>query len=310
MDPGSLGMMLRLPYPWPPNKVIEVISIKSGPAARVLINQRGQIVLCIPQQGQEDIVVYSQPLDVRGSGLAILSIRWSDELVDFRINEKPIPIASGSDEIIIVDTVEATESEIYTPLYQGIDPRFGKTENEQLFLHTLIDIEAKYLSQIPYQLIRSSAMLRQLFLDESPLVYQVNRNYSIRLQFYSGTYQTSPPDIEIENIYYWLTPEIGFGRRDPPPLVNLEKFLKSPCLLNGTTYVASVADVIKICANVMGGVHLGSPKSEVDKALMHLDDSSIAFGSKPSLVTISGIIRVSLHALKPLVDAMLASEQP
>ena len=55
---------------------------------------------------------------------------------------------------------------------------------DQLFLKTLSDLERRTGSEASeYDVLRSSALLRQLLLDGSPLVHQVNRHRRLTLVF-------------------------------------------------------------------------------------------------------------------------------
>jgi hypothetical protein len=57
-------------------------------------------------------------------------------------------------------------------------------DRRSLFLKTCADLQVKLESQDAYELLRSSALIRQLFLDEgSSLVDQVNRSARVRLTF-------------------------------------------------------------------------------------------------------------------------------
>jgi hypothetical protein len=88
--------------------------------------------------------------------------------------------------------------------------------------------------------------------------------------------------------------------------VNLEGFLKAPCLrLEGKT--ATVRDLIKACANVKGGVHLGRARTSEEDLVLDWDRAFRVIGEEPSLVAIAGVCRVGLSGIEPLVRAITGS---
>jgi len=72
-------------------------------------------------------------------------------------------------------------------------------------------------------------------------------------------------------------------------------------LSNGKEY--SIKDIILYEANVMGGVHAGSPESEKDEILKKLEGLFVG-GYRPSLRQLKAIARVVLKALKPLRESI------
>ena len=57
------------------------------------------------------------------------------------------------------------------------------SQQEQLFIRTIEDLEKRIIDNDPYEILGASALIRKLFLDDNPLVNQVNRKYKIKLQF-------------------------------------------------------------------------------------------------------------------------------
>jgi hypothetical protein len=90
---------------------------------------------------------------------------------------------------------------------------------------------------------------------------------------------------------------------DPSPFAGaqrvtrtLDQFLAAPCLRwNGAD--ASVKDLIRACANVKGGVHLGKAKIAEEQALLDWDEVFSVIGEEPSLRALAGVCRVTLVGL-------------
>lgn len=57
------------------------------------------------------------------------------------------------------------------------------TETERLFLHTIEDVESRIKATDPYDVLGLSTLIRKLFLDDNPLVDQVNRVYRQKIRF-------------------------------------------------------------------------------------------------------------------------------
>ena len=56
-------------------------------------------------------------------------------------------------------------------------------EANLLFLQTLRDLRERVESGTQYDMVRATALLRQLLLDDSPLVHQVNKVFQLKLRF-------------------------------------------------------------------------------------------------------------------------------
>ena len=71
---------------------------------------------------------------------------------------------------------------------------------------------------------------------------------------------------------------------DPVPLLhsykNLDAFLKSPCFRVGTE-TASVHDLIRACANVKGGVHLGKTRTSEEDTVLDWDKIFVCLVKNP-----------------------------
>ncbi|MBK6321779.1 MAG: hypothetical protein IPF38_06045 [Burkholderiales bacterium] len=190
-----------------------------------------------------------------------------------------------------------------------IDPELGRTEAEFMLLGTCEDIIQKLRRGRRYDIIRSSGLLRQIFLDREPLLDAANRRFRLKI-----TFNNSRDDSEItkeamvvlkkyESIC-WIFP-IALIHDKSRPRISKEQFLKLPVLYQSGNPSLTVQDTIETIAHVYGGVHAGKPKSEEDRLIMTLDESMNIGGGEPSMTSIYGICIVALDGLTPLIKNII-----
>jgi hypothetical protein len=101
----------------------------------------------------------------------------------------------------------------------------------------------------------------------------------------------------------------GLDLQTSPPTwgrkkVNLKNFLHTVVLRsNGVDY--TIKDVILLEANIMGGIHAGSPRSEREREFAKIGEMFSIGGLAASLRQLTAISRVTLAALQPLRDAII-----
>lgn len=168
----------------------------------------------------------------------------------------------------------------------------------QLFLDSLADLRKKSTGT-SYELLRASAILRQLFLDQEPLVHRVNRLFRVRVEFETIDTTLRPPirpEIEWQNLDASMFPRAQTQR------LSLKELLAAQLLsFKGAEY--TVRDVIRAAAHVKGGVHARSPLNEHESNLLDLDKALKLDGIGASTAALRGIIQVTLRGLAPLEQA-------
>lgn len=156
------------------------------------------------------------------------------------------------------------------------------------------DIKQKLESNERYQIIKSSGLLRHLFLDREPLIHKVNKTYRHPIIFHTCDFKSVPP---LNPTFYW---------RDFNPItkktlkIKLSDFLNAICF-SYHNYEYDVKDIIKGVAHLMGGIHLGKPENEKERTLLKLD-KLIPIMPDAALNSIQSISVVSLNALEPLIE--------
>ncbi|MCC8991413.1 MAG: hypothetical protein LM514_02215 [Streptococcus sp.] len=177
-----------------------------------------------------------------------------------------------------------------------------------LFLKTLEDIESRLSQSDPYEILLIAGLLRKLFLDDHPLVDQVNRTYRVKLEF-EVTASTNKPDEGDKNSLWsvqdGLDPETAMPGKKRLLLSRDQFFQTVVAMVFGPSF--TVRDVIQFEANVAGAVHAGAPKTEKEKALDTVGKSVGIGGYAPTLRQLLAIARVSLKALVPLRAAINAA---
>lgn len=185
-------------------------------------------------------------------------------------------------------------------------------DSTYLFCRTYDDLSSRITSQDPYEVLRASALIRKLFIDDNPLVDQVNRLHKIKLSFEIGEIDT-PYHREVmkDKPLFWslqdgLDPSTKLVTGGTATL-NRDKFFSTVVLIaNGKEY--TIRELIKFEANVMGGVHAGQVKTDQEKALASI--AGLYMGNaRATLRQLLAVSRVILTALSPLRQAACQSKQ-
>lgn len=174
---------------------------------------------------------------------------------------------------------------------------------EQLFTRTLQHLHKAINSSDEYEVLRGSALIRQLFLDGGISVFdQVNRHYRKKIEF--EIVDHNPPTIGGVDFDIWCVVD-GIDPQVAPlhmPRVKLKRddFLTQIiAIVDGNKY--SIKDLIKYVANVMGGVHSGNAKDEREKGLVKLAELPLFSNINVALLFVRAIGRVVLQAMRPLL---------
>src|SRR5260221_3806416 len=183
-----------------------------------------------------------------------------------------------------------------------IRPRFcrlslGVSLNlDRLFLETLDDLASRSTPNASeYDLLRAAALLRELFLDESRLVDQVNRTLRTPTRFGVRVRARDPTD-EFE---MWLGIDPNDVVEDPIEQLDLTESLKVH-LVSVPGSILTVRDIIRLAANVRGGVHAGKPRDPAHKAFERYR-LKVSHGDMPlELVMVHRIAIIALEGLSGL----------
>jgi hypothetical protein len=141
-------------------------------------------------------------------------------------------------------------------------------------------------------------LLRQLLIDGEPLIHRINRKYHLNIEF-EIVEPSSPPILPVVHWQNLLAAGFPEAKRIR---VNLERLLNAMCL-RCDSFDYTVRDLIKTCANIMGGIHHCAPDTK-EKSLLDLDKTIEVAGEIPSLQALKAIVTIVLNGLLPLVNAI------
>lgn len=165
-----------------------------------------------------------------------------------------------------------------------------------LFVRTVDELRSRSQSNDSYEVLRSSGLLRQLLMDDNPLVHQVNRIYRIRLDFVMSDFSvpSEDPSLTFWSVTDGLDPSTAAPfRRGRTVTKTLDKFLATVVnRYNGTNF--TIHDIIAFDANVMGGINAGAPRNDNEKVLAQLNSIYIG-GIQASLQQLRAIARVVIR---------------
>lgn len=174
--------------------------------------------------------------------------------------------------------------------------------DKELFVRTIEDLHRSINSNDEYEVLRASALIRQLFFDGSKsLVDKVNRQHKHKFEF--EVIEHTPPNISGLNFNIWAVIDGIDPRVTPLHLPRVKKnrdsfFGMTVAIIDGHEY--SIKDLVRFVANVMGGVHLGHIENEKHANLDRLKELYIFSDVNLALLFIRSIGRIILESLKSL----------
>jgi hypothetical protein len=179
---------------------------------------------------------------------------------------------------------------------------------EQLFCRTIDDIKGVIDNPDDYEILRSSALLRQLLIDGNRLTDVVNKKVRKKIVFevidsweseYTQLILSHKPSFYA--VLDGLNPStISAGVN--PVYLSRDKFFSHKVIFTDNKFI-SIRDIIDHCSNVLGGVHLGEPRSESQEALSGLHAIKIG-GATVSIRQLLPILQITYQALLPLREAL------
>lgn len=183
------------------------------------------------------------------------------------------------------------------------------TDHEKLLIDTIDDLKARLDKGDQYNLIRASALIRQILIDGGNLLSLVNKNYKLDIRFRT---QKNKPKFQNKGIIDGIEYETVIGVTFLNPKHNdeeyidnikLDKFLEYPVIFFEGQHF-TVLQITKQCAHIYGGVHAGKMKDD-EEIKLDLANKTLSHGEVSCAVdAMKDIISITISALKPLVDAI------
>ncbi len=304
VPPGYVRLVASLPTPWPPPGLVVLTKQQvNGCAVELLADDDGRLGFSV-SFGQETRLHMFQRILVSEQGMSAMDFGWSDEEASMRFRgTQLLEDATGDAPVAYFDLSSAPKPTKGIRIYSGLQTAAVADPDSRFFLETLLDIDTKVAAGDSYQLIRAAGLLRQVVLDGEPLVHKANRAHRLKLTFSVLDPDQYPPSIGPELLVFWRN-------LDPSPFpggqivsIDLARLLSSNILWYAKTW-ATVRDVIKACANAKGGIHFGKPEGPAQEVVLQFDRELVGVSGEPSLMALSGLCRIILNGVRPLVSAV------
>jgi hypothetical protein len=299
MSEGTIFIEWAPPH-WPPRHSLQlqsqhvgkdVVHISCEPPGYFLVTESSsagakrypfQLVMCEP------------------NGFVKIAVAWSDNDVRMFASGKKLTPLDLQQEPFALDVI-ARVSHPWPLVELDSDLVDKATDEERLFLFTLADLSSRLNNGTDYDLLRASALIRQMFFDAgTPLAFAINRHYRIALQFsvladLLALDDEMTPDIEIAALVAYPPEEAE--------MLSLDQFLARIAIRHGEVK-CTVKDIVATVAHVFGGVHLGSAREVEERVLKDLRDVMLVARQSMVLRVVHDIGQVSIAALMPLVRAI------
>jgi hypothetical protein len=189
-------------------------------------------------------------------------------------------------------------------------------DSRQLFVSTLDDLQSRLQDpEDEYKMLKAAGLVRQLLLDDRPLMDVVNKAHKIKIKFRVTKHparlgfhidEQGVAHVMPSGTMWFILDGIDPDRFPEYPVEELHRhyFLKV-AVMNLKGREVTVKDIIKHAAHSEGGVHLGEPESAWLAAATGLMSFEID-GRKRSAAAASmkGIASVVLAAMQPLREAV------
>jgi hypothetical protein len=180
--------------------------------------------------------------------------------------------------------------------------------DDELFLRTLQDLHSRVESGDEYSLVRATALLRQLLLDDTRLVDRVNQTHRLRLRFEVCGRPYAEVVLQLSPAFYSRLG--GIHKSGPFPhqmeALSRDDFLKTTVLFLDARRI-TIGDLITYAANVAGGVHTGNPRTDEQKVLANFREV-IMVDHPVQIAQLAAVIKIVLDALEPLRQAVAAGQ--
>jgi hypothetical protein len=182
-----------------------------------------------------------------------------------------------------------------------------KRPPEEHLILSLEELQERINKGKQYDLIKASGILRQILIDSPALMDNANPD---KLKIFFKTRKATPfnkPKLIDGQEYETL---ITVRLIDPPDswedefvsTLKRQPFLAYP-VFEFENHIFTIKDIIKIGANVLGGVHFDKPKTDRDR-LLAIANNMISYADQTSSCAsaIKEIGNITIKGLQPLVD--------
>jgi hypothetical protein len=188
------------------------------------------------------------------------------------------------------------------------------SDHKKFFLEVLDDLKSKCDSNSNYNYVKAAGLLRQLLIDEVPLIDIVNREYKEKIIYEVVKKSPDPPRQQIgqDGLVYTMVSSISFINPTPYSrdldYINKDQFLKYK-IFNYEGRDVSVLEILKLNANSKGGVHFEKKdRLTLDEFFVERANSGFVDirGVTIGASAVSDIGKITLKALTKLEERVRA----
>lgn len=183
-------------------------------------------------------------------------------------------------------------------------------DDKKFFLNVLDNLRQKCASNSNYDLIKAAGLLRQLLIDDPPLIDYINKKYKERIRFKVNRRSGQVPIFKGPDGKP-LIHVMSFGFMNPPEsnpsveYLNKDYFLKYK-VLDFHGHEVTLHELLKLNANKKGGVHLDS-SLDGKESIVNMANSAFNFSKDISggSYSISEMGKIVLNALSELEEKVI-----
>jgi hypothetical protein len=176
---------------------------------------------------------------------------------------------------------------------------------EELFVRRFDDLVLGLKARDDYEVVKVGAILRQLLLDDTPLIHNVNRQHRLKLRFIVNDIWSKelPIQPDVHFVASGLDPSM-LALASGTKSISLDQFLGLE-ILKSKTNKFTVRELIKYAANKAGGVHHGDTLDSKEAELLRTLEKVGALGFSAMTLGLRSISRITLTTLAPLRRAIV-----
>lgn len=178
-EPFSDYLVVTFPSPWPPAIQERLYTSRKGALERELVGYPdGHLALRL-RSAHLLHEVHFQRVRPACAGDIIVTVTWDAQEGRCCINQTELrQLDQAGTQVLEFFPTTPAQSHV-APIHFTAQALEKMPRWEWLFVNTLLDLENKIASGTPYELIRSSGLVRHLILDGNPLVSTVTRTYRL-----------------------------------------------------------------------------------------------------------------------------------
>ena len=301
MDEGTFYFEYQ-PQRWPLSTPVRLHSIeRDGTKTDLLCFPDGHLALII-ESGRDRREHHFQRVSIQEGAVVKFCFSWGQNGASAAAGGAMLSSLEESDgEVMILNIKERPSYEMgHMSVSRELIKRASR--DEWLFLESLADMTRKLESASRYDLVRLSALLRQLLCDNPPLAQVVSRKFRLDIHFEVAIKQNQavPEPQMLRTSWRSLYP----NTQEEIARVDRDRFLKLRTIMHEGVD-CTVGDVIDVVAHAFGGVHYGQLWSDENRSLAILENEVLIHDESLVLHSLLDIGKVTVKAFIPLAEAIM-----